>query len=89
MSQGSCRGHARFLPGPRDYVRGPSGDLLFELRAGVHAEPGSATTEAVAFGAKLAAVTGLAVQHVLVQVAVGGVQHLIAHACREEGRGDG
>lgn len=48
-------------------------DLLFELRAGVHAEPGSATAEAIALGAKLTAVTGLAVQHILVQVAVGGV----------------
>jgi len=53
--------------------------LWFEVWAGVHAEACSAAAEAVSLRAKLASVTGLAVQNVIVHVGVGGVQHLVAH----------
>jgi len=53
--------------------------LLFEVWAGVHAEASSAAAEAVSLRSKLASVTDLAVQNVIVHVGVGGVQHLVAH----------
>jgi len=54
-----------------------------EVGAGVHAEASGASTEAVTLGSELAAVARLAVQHALVAVHVGRVQHLVAHAALE------
>jgi len=53
--------------------------LLVEVCAGVHTKASRATAEAIALGSVLAAVAGLAEEHIFVAVSVGRVQHLVAH----------
>lgn len=66
-------------------VAGSLEELLrfLQVCAGVHAEAGSSTAKAVSLGPELAAVAGLTVQHLLVAVHVGRVQHLVAHTALE------
>lgn len=59
------------------------GLLASQVFAGVHAQAASAAAEAVALGAVLPGVAVLAVELALVLSAVGGVQHLVAHAAFE------
>lgn len=62
---------------------GIQGLLASQVLAGVHAQAAGTTAEAVALGAVLPGVAVLAVQLALVLSAVGGVQHLVAHAAFE------
>jgi len=58
---------------------------ISEMLSDVHGECTSSTTESVSFGSKLACITLLAIESIVVRIHVNGIQSLVAQVALEAG----